>query len=68
MMLLRLETGELDDIAELAMLIGDELKGAGWAGTEVIQLDPTVAHDIKIENYDGITASANVLFTEYINE
>jgi hypothetical protein len=57
-----------DSLAELAMLIGDEVIGAGWAGTEEIQLDPTVAHDLKIVNFDGITAASNILSNEYVNE
>jgi len=57
-----------DDISELAMLLGTTVIGAGWAGTEEIQLDPTEAHDLKIVNFNGITAAADILSNEYINE
>ncbi len=34
---------------------------------EVIELDPTEVGDFKVENYDGATAAANLVFTEYVN-
>ena len=56
-----------DDIEELAKMLGTTRPGGGWVGTEVIQLDPTKLIDIKINNYDGVTTAANILFVEYIN-
>lgn len=56
-----------DDIEELAKMLGETRPGGGWVGTEVIQLDPTNVIDIKVNNYDGVTAGANILFVEYIN-
>lgn len=57
-----------DDIEELARFLGTVRPGGGFAGTEVIQLDPTKIADLKIENYDGITVGSALLFTEYINQ
>jgi hypothetical protein len=57
-----------NDIEELGRFLGNVRPALGWAGTEVIQLDPTIVADLKIVNFDGITTAANVLFTEYINE
>jgi len=56
-----------DDVEEVARILGTIMPGGGWAGTEVIQLDPTFIADLKIENYDGADAGAALLFTEYIN-
>lgn len=56
-----------DDIEELAKMLGTTRPGGGWVGTEVIQLDPTKVIDIKINNYNGVTTAASVLFVEYIN-
>ena len=57
-----------DDIGELGRLLGQPMPGGGWVGTEVIQLDPSVKADLKVENYDGATTGAALLWTEYINE
>lgn len=56
-----------DDIEELAKFLGYTRPGGGWVGTETIQLDTTKIIDIKVNNYDGVTTAANVLFVEYIN-
>lgn len=56
-----------NDLQELARILGTKPVGASWAGTEVIQLDPTKIADLKIESFDGITVGATLLFTEYIN-
>lgn len=57
-----------DNLKEVARIMGGQVRpGGGWAGTEVIELDPTVVHNFKIENYDGPTAAAVLLSTEYIN-
>jgi len=55
------------DLKDLARALG-HVQGAGWAGTEQIDLDPAFVADYKIENYDGSDAGANLIFTEYINE
>lgn len=57
-----------DDIEELARFLGTVRPGGGWVGTEKIQLDPTKVADLKIVNFNGITTSASILFTEYINQ
>lgn len=57
-----------DNWEEVARILGVVRPPSGWVGNEVIQLDPTVVGDIKIEGYDGVTASANLVATEYINE
>lgn len=56
-----------NDLEELAHALGQKMPGGGWAGTEVIKLDPSKVIDIKIENYDGVTAAAALLSVEYIN-
>jgi hypothetical protein len=58
-----------DDVEEIGRVLGTVMPGGGWVGggAEVIQLDPTFIADLKIENYDGADAGANLLFTEYIN-
>lgn len=56
-----------DDVQEVARILGVVKPGGGWLGTEVIELDPTEVGDFKIENYDGATADANLVFTEYVN-
>lgn len=55
-----------NDIEEVARALGVTM-GAGWTGTEVVELDPEFIADYKIVNYDGITADADVVFTEYVN-
>lgn len=55
-----------NDIEELARALGVPI-GAGWAGTEVVELNPEFIADYKVVNYDGITTSANIVFTEYVN-
>ncbi|HEY65541.1 MAG TPA: hypothetical protein G4O02_13325 [Caldilineae bacterium] len=57
-----------DNWEEVARILGVVRPPGGWTGNEVIQLDPTVVGDLKIENYDGVTTSANLVATEYINE
>lgn len=57
-----------DNLTEVARILGGNVRpGGGWVGTEEIQLDTTVIHNFKVENYDGITAGAALLFTEYVN-
>lgn len=56
------------DLKELGHALGFVRPGGGWAGTENIKLDPTKIIDFKIENYDGITTSASLLNTEYVNK
>lgn len=57
-----------DDLTELARIMAGEVRpGGGWLGTEELQLDPTIVHNFKIVNFDGITTDSNILFTEYIN-
>lgn len=56
-----------DDVEEIARVLGTVRPGGGWVGTEEIKLDPTKVSDLKIVNFDGVTASASILFTEYIN-
>lgn len=55
------------DLQELARALGTKPTSSSWAGTEVIQLDPTKIADLKIENFDGITVGSALLFTEHIN-
>ena len=56
-----------DDITELARIMAGEVRpGNGWVGTEEIQLDTTVIHNFKVDNYDGIDTSSTLLFTEYL--
>ncbi len=57
-----------DDIEQLARVLGFVIPPGGWTGSEIIEFDPTAVADYKIENYDGITAGANLLWTEYINQ
>ncbi len=57
-----------DTWEEVARFLGVNRPAGGWTGNEVIQLDPTIKSDIMIENYDGVTASANLLSREYIYE
>ena len=58
-----------DDITELARILGTKKPvSGGWVGSEVIELDPSVVADLKVENYDGATTGSTLLFTEYINE
>ena len=57
-----------DNLKEVALVMGGNVRpGGGWLGSEIIQLDTTMAHNFKIENYDGITSSATLLSTEYVN-
>lgn len=53
--------------AEVARILGYARPGGGWAGTEVIQLDPTRVIDLKIENYTALTTGGSSVMTEYIN-
>ncbi len=55
-----------NDIEELARALGVRM-GAGWTGSEVVELDPEFIADYKVVNYDGITTTSNVVFTEYVN-
>jgi len=58
-----------DDVEEVAHLLSVvKPVSGGWTGNEVIQLDPSKKIDMKIENYNGATTGAALLFTEYINE
>jgi len=58
-----------DDLKELARALGIKKPvSGGWVGTEVIQLDPSLVADLKVENYNGASVGATLLFTEYINE
>lgn len=56
-----------NDIQEVAYMLGQTMPGGGWAGTEVIELDPSKLIDMKVENFNGITVGSALLFTEYIN-
>jgi len=55
------------DVQEIAAVLGYRKPGGGWLGTELIQLDPSKVSDFKVENFDGATATANLVSVEYIN-
>lgn len=58
-----------DNLTEVAAIMSGEVRpGGGWAGTEVLQLDTTVVHNFKVENYDGIDVGSSLLLnTEYLS-
>lgn len=56
-----------NNVEELGRFLGFTRPPGGWLGTEEITLDPTRVVDIKVENFDGVTATSNLVFTEYAN-
>ena len=56
-----------DNLTEVAAIMaGLTRPGGGWVGTEEIQLDTTIVHNFKVENYDGITTAAALKNVEYL--
>lgn len=52
---------------EVARALGFVKPGGGWAGTEVVELEPTFAADYKVVNFTGEDADATITSIEYFN-